>query len=146
MWRRKAGTGATAAAVLSTLVPGSGHASHLHTLYTFTGDNGSQPAGGFTDLGGLLYGTMMSGGGYIFSVTTSGSFNILENFGIGHFTQADGPDFAPLHVGDSFYVVTTGYTERSAGTVSRVPIHGGGGKCFITSLAAATGKRPREGS
>ncbi|HEY2475839.1 MAG TPA: choice-of-anchor tandem repeat GloVer-containing protein [Candidatus Cybelea sp.] len=85
-------------------------------LYNFRngGTDGGNPVAGLIDVGGTLYGTTKTGGTYndgtVFSITTSGTENVLYSFGYG--TDGKNPIAALIDVGGTLY----GTTQNGGGT------------------------------
>jgi uncharacterized repeat protein (TIGR03803 family) len=84
-------------------------------LHSFgKGIDGNFPYGGLIDVGGVLYGTTVSGGtnycpgtegcGTVFSITTGGTEKVLRNFGKG--TDGNGPLGTLIYDGGSLFGVT----------------------------------------
>ena len=111
--------------------------SNYKTVYSFSGgSDGANPEAGLIDVGGTLYGTTFAGGSYscayyrtsgcgtVFSVTPSGTEQVLHGFG----AHRDGsnPRAGLIDVGGTFYGTTefggyacygTGYYYSDCGTV-----------------------------
>ncbi len=108
----------------------------LHSFgstYSYRRNGGAVPRAGLIDVNGTLYGTTALGGdgpgcasglycGTVFSVTTSGQFKLLHNFGKG----ADGslPQAPLLNVNGVLYGTTTRGGELNEGTVFSVTTSG----------------------
>lgn len=91
-------------------------------LHSFKGSDGAFPAAGLVDVGGTLYGTTSVGGanncyscGTIFSITPSGTENVLHSFGKG----ADGgaPMAALYYQGGKLFGTTSAGGAHGNGTV-----------------------------
>ncbi|MGA8574329.1 MAG: choice-of-anchor tandem repeat GloVer-containing protein [Candidatus Cybelea sp.] len=106
-----------------------------HVLHSFGNyPDGSEPVAGLIDMHGTLYGTTMwgggtaGGGGTVFSITTSGSENVLHGFQ-GRKPDGDQPDASLVELkgklygttsiggkhidsGGTFFSLTTGGTEK----------------------------------
>jgi len=94
-------------------------------LHIFTGSDGADAFGTFINIDGLLYGTTQSGGGLgrgeVYSVTPSGTVNVVYSFGGG--TDGEGP-----------YAGVTWFKGRLYGTTA----FGGGTTCSYYGTGCGT--------
>lgn len=100
----------------------------LHVLHDFSGGSadGALPAAGLINVKGTLYGTTLTSGKYgdgtVFSITTTGTENVLRDFG---WTDGAYPAAGVIAVNGTLYG-TTGYGgSHGNGTVFSTPIKGG---------------------
>jgi uncharacterized repeat protein (TIGR03803 family) len=89
-------------------------------LHSFGGDSdGSHPTAGLVDVNGTLYGTTTEGGAYgdgtVFSISTSGTENVLYSFGKG--SDGQDPEAALISVNGTFYGTTNSGGVAGDGTV-----------------------------
>jgi uncharacterized repeat protein (TIGR03803 family) len=98
-------------------------------LHSFRGNgtDGGGPTVGLIDVGGTLYGTTSSGGAYnagtVFSITTSGTENVLHSFGGG--TDGYAPAARLINVKGLLYGTTaTGGGTQNGGTVFSITTRG----------------------
>jgi uncharacterized repeat protein (TIGR03803 family) len=114
----------------------SGSAKVLHSFgstYSYRQNGGAVPRAGLINVNGTLYGTTALGGdgpgcasgdycGTVFSVTRSGQFKLLHNFGKG----ADGslPQAPLLNVNGVLYGTTTRGGEHTNGTIFSITTAG----------------------
>jgi uncharacterized repeat protein (TIGR03803 family) len=99
-------------------------------LHNFSGDSdGADPAGGLSEINGMLYGVASTGGrrnsGVLFSITANGSFHIVHAFrGSADGDGAD-PQSPPILVhGTTLYGTTYRGGTHGKGTVYRIDQHG----------------------
>lgn len=104
-------------------------------LYNFKGSpDAAEPVAGLINVGGTLYGTTSGGGAYsasgrglgtVFSVTTTGTENVIYNFGKGGAYDGANPDGGLIAVAGTFYGTTqAGGTSGYAGTAFSVGTSG----------------------
>jgi len=92
--------------------------THYNVVYSFSGgSDGANPVAGVIDVGGTLYGTTAAGGAYycglggyhgcgtVYSVTPSGTENVLHNFGAG--SDGANPVAGLIDVGGTLYGTTS---------------------------------------
>jgi uncharacterized repeat protein (TIGR03803 family) len=92
------------------------NSTNYSVVYSFSGspNGGEQPYAGLIDVRGTLYGTTLSGGKYttgnlggtVFSITPSGTENVLHDFGNG--TDGSQPAAGLIDVGGTLYGTTSG--------------------------------------
>jgi uncharacterized repeat protein (TIGR03803 family) len=104
--------------------------------YNFKGSpaDGAEPIAGLIDAGGTLYGTTYGGGAYtgsggglgtVFSITKTGSENVIYNFGKGGAYDGANPYGGLIAVDGAFYGTTeAGGTSGYAGTAFSVSTSG----------------------
>ena len=120
------------------------HLQHTHyqgrsrngeLLHSFSGPDGDYPIAGLIDVKGVLYGTTVSGGegsngrGTVFSITTSGTENLLHTFAGGPYDGSDPYGNVTYNHG-TFYGTTytggayRGFRRLGGGTVFSVTASG----------------------
>jgi uncharacterized repeat protein (TIGR03803 family) len=98
-------------------------------LWSFSGQDGSDPAGGLTEINGALYGVTSTGGphnfGVLFAVTPHNSYHLIHAFrGRLHGDGAD-PQSPPIFVnGTTLYGTTYRGGTNGRGTVYAIDQHG----------------------
>ncbi len=113
-------------------------------LHTFTVSDGAEPAGPLYNVGGVFYGTTISGGGplslgEVFSIDTNGNFNVIRAFQGG---SSDGiqPYGGLVGLGGLLYGTTAAGGTNNAGTVYSITT--GGVEHVIHSFAGPDGQEP----
>jgi uncharacterized repeat protein (TIGR03803 family) len=120
--------------VFSMTLSGSVKVVHsFDSTYSYTRNGGAVPRAGLINVNGTLYGTTALGGdgpgcasgdlcGTVFSVTKSGQFKLLHNFGKG----SDGslPQAPLLDVNGTLYGTTTRGGEHTNGTIFSITTAG----------------------
>ncbi|MGB6518361.1 MAG: choice-of-anchor tandem repeat GloVer-containing protein [Candidatus Cybelea sp.] len=92
-----------------------------------TTTDGAWPSSRLLNVGGTLYGTTLGGGpsdfGTVFSITTSGSENVVYNFA-GAPNDGTGPEAGMVDVNGTFYGTTSAGGTANSGTVFKVTSSG----------------------
>jgi uncharacterized repeat protein (TIGR03803 family) len=121
---------------------GAARAGSFSTLYTFTGPDGSQPQGGLSTDGTLLYGSVpltTSATGTVFSLSLSGQLTKLHDFTS---KAGGGPNSVPLLLGKYLYGSADAGTAGSQGSDFRVATGGGGGVLYSFGEVSGDGTYP----
>jgi uncharacterized repeat protein (TIGR03803 family) len=106
-----------------------GQESTEKLVHSFSGSDGSDPAGGLAEINGLLYGAAITGGphnaGVVFSITSKGSYHVVHAFrGSAHGDGAD-PESPPILThGTTLYGTTYRGGAHNQGTVYEIDEHG----------------------
>jgi len=123
-----------AGTVFSITRAGSERVLHSFAFsYSYSRNNGIEPFAGLIDVGGTLYGTTSYGGthpcdtgsncGTVFSISTSGKYNVLHNFaGAPH--DGNFPEAALLDVNGTLYGTTSSGGKYNRGTVFSIGTSG----------------------
>ena len=120
--------------IFSIHITRGGHVTET-LLHSFSGPDGDYPIAGLIDVKGVLYGTTVSGGegsngrGTVFSITTSGTENLLHTFAGGPYDGSDPYGNVTYNHG-TFYGTTytggayRGFRRLGGGTVFSVTASG----------------------
>lgn len=120
--------------IFSIRITRGGHVTE-ELLHSFSGPDGDYPIAGLIDVKGVLYGTTVSGGegpngrGTVFSITTSGTENLLHTFAGGPYDGSD-PYGNVTYNNGTFYGTTytggayRGFRRLGGGTVFSVTASG----------------------
>jgi uncharacterized repeat protein (TIGR03803 family) len=114
--------------LFASLSPQLAKAAQMTVLHSFgSGEDGAEPMGGLTDVGGTLYGTTSEGGangaGTVFQLTRSGKEEVVYSFRAG--SDGDAPNADLSDVDGVLYGITTFGGLYDAGTVFKVSTNGG---------------------
>jgi uncharacterized repeat protein (TIGR03803 family) len=99
-----------------------------NVLHSFAGskDDGCEPLSGLTDVNGTLYGTTSGCGAYgegtVFSISTTGSEQLMHSFGYG--TDGKSPAVGMINVSGTLYGTTGNSNSKGNGTVFSITTNG----------------------